>query len=218
MVLRRKGRKMPRRKQRAALRRQTKLVNRAVNPIPERYICKMKYSDTFQITAAGGSLYRFNLNSIYDPNRTGTGHQPYGRDQLATLYNRYRVFKCAYAITFFNSTNTLRLAAVPANIELGLGTVSEAVENPLAKWGTQTAGGSVKVVSGTVYLPSLVGRTKGQYLADDRYQAQMAESPAEAAILNVIAQAITDVGVTVDCTISLTYHVECFDRNSLAQS
>jgi len=217
MVFRRKGRKMPRRKQRAA-RRPTKLVNRAVNPIPERYICKMKYSDTFQVTAAGGSLYRFNLNSIFDPNRTGVGHQPYGRDQLATLYNRYRVFKCAYAITFFNSTNTLRLAAIPSNIEMGLANVSEAVENPLAKWGTQTPGGTVKVVSGTVYLPSLVGRSKGQYLADDRYQAQMAESPVEAAILNIIAQTVTDAAVTIDCTISLTYHVECFDRNSLSQS
>lgn len=217
MVFRRKGRKAPRRKQRAA-RRTTKLVNRAVNPIPERYICKMKYSDTFQITAAGGSIYRFNLNSIFDPNRTGVGHQPYGRDQLATLFNRYRVFKCAYAITFYSSANTLRLAAIPSNVEMGLGSVSEAVENPLAKWGTQTPGGTIKVVSGTVYLPSLVGRSKSQYLADDRYQAQMSESPLEAAVLNIIAQTIADSATTIDCTISLTYHVECFDRNSLAQS
>lgn len=35
--------------------------------------------------------YRFSTNGIYDPNITGTGHQPMGFDQWATYYNHYTV-------------------------------------------------------------------------------------------------------------------------------
>lgn len=74
------------------------VVNSALQPIPQRYITKMKYSEQVSTDAAG--RYMFNLNSIFDPNRTGTltGHQPYGFDTLATLYNRYRVISCGYRI------------------------------------------------------------------------------------------------------------------------
>ena len=71
--------------------RPTVNVNRSLQPFAQRYIAKMKYSEQLKVTGpAGGGLaaYRFNLNSIFDPNRTGFGHQPYGHDQLAGLYNR----------------------------------------------------------------------------------------------------------------------------------
>jgi len=220
-----KSTKQTRRRARAAKRARrgqargvVNVTKSALNPIPQRYICKMKYADTFQITSGGGSLYRFNLNSIFDPNRTGTGHQPYGRDTLASLYNRYRVFKVAYALTWFNSTNAVKAAVCPANNEMGASTVSEIIENPMSKWGIQFPGGSQKTVSGVIDLPSLMGRTKAQYMADDRYQAEQTTSPGELAILNIFAQTLSDVAVTVDCAISLTYHVELFDRIPLGQS
>ena len=42
------------------------VVNGALNPIPQRYITKMKYSE-YLVTDANGQ-FRMNLNSIYDPN------------------------------------------------------------------------------------------------------------------------------------------------------
>lgn len=42
----------------------------------------------------------YSMNSIFDPNRTGTGHQPYGFDQLATFYNRYYVTGSKMTVTF----------------------------------------------------------------------------------------------------------------------
>ena len=47
------------------------LTNRALHPIPQRFITKMKYSEVVTTTATFGQ-YAMNLNSIYDPNRTGT--------------------------------------------------------------------------------------------------------------------------------------------------
>ena len=44
-------------------------------------------------------LYKFRANSIYDPDQTGGGHQPYGRDTLATLYNHYVVDSAVITIS-----------------------------------------------------------------------------------------------------------------------
>jgi len=38
--------------------------------------------------------------SIFDPNYTGVGHQPYGHDEWATRYNQYAVISCVAYITF----------------------------------------------------------------------------------------------------------------------
>lgn len=217
---------MPRRARRFRRKgRKTVNVNRALQPIPQRYICKMKYCDVFTVSTSGLSpvgSYTFNLNSIFDPNRTGVGHQPYSHDTFATLYNRYRVIKASYAI-YGASSNTgyaVNIAALPANEVHTVNTVSEARENPRCRWITQGFGAPQKALKGIVHIPSLVGRTKTQYMADDRYQAQFGASPAELAILNIYGGLIADAAVTNDivCNIEITYTVECFDVKNLAQS
>ena len=190
----------------------------------------MKYceSQSIDIAALGFvGTYRFNLNSIFDPNRTGTGHQPYGHDTLATLYNRYRVIDCSYRVSIFNLTNPttepVQLTALPANEEVSISTGAEGRESPRAKFIVQGATGApIRELKGKVYMPSLVGRTKQQYLADDRYQAQFGASPSELAILNLYTSLMTDgqvaSGRTLQATVELIYHVECFDVKQLAQS
>lgn len=198
-------------------------VNRALQPIPQRFIVKMKYAEAFNITTGVGAIgaYRYNLNSIFDPNATGIGHQPYGHDTFQTLYNRYRVIKCSYLITAQNTTNSANfvVAALPANETVGVATMSEARENPRCKYITQGTGSPILKLKGGVYLPSLVGRNKAQYMADDRYQATFGTSPNEQAILNIYGAPLSEAGdITINCNITLVYHVECFDVKNLAQS
>lgn len=198
------------------------IVNRALHPIPQRFITKMKYSEQF-ITDATTGMYKFNLNSIYDPNLSGTGHQPYGFDTLATLYNRYRVIACGYRIQVNWQTNQsaqpVLVGALPANESLLFSSVSELRENPRAKYISQNYGAESKVLSGKTYIPSLVGRTKAQYMADDRYQATMTTSPNELAILNIITGPNgSDSPGSATLQIVLEYTVEFFDIKHLAQS
>lgn len=64
------------------------------DPFPAVYKAKLRYNSFPQITAqpAGvAGLYKFRANSVFDPDQTGVGHQPYGRDTLASLYNHYVV-------------------------------------------------------------------------------------------------------------------------------
>jgi len=204
--------------------RKTVNVNRALQPIPQRYICKMKYADTFSLTTSGINAmgtFRFNLNSIFDPNRSGGGHQPYGHDTFATLYNRYRVVKANYNIICTSSNQyAVQVAALPGNEEIAPANTTEARENPRCRYVVQGNGSPLKVLRGSVHIPSLVGRTKFQYMADDRYQAQFGASPNELAVLNVFGGLIGDSMVTdtIVCNIEITYTVECFDVKHLAQS
>jgi len=193
-------------------------VNRSLQPIPQRYICKMKYSETFALSGLSPG-YQFNLNSIFDPNRTGIGHQPYGHDTFQTLYNRYRVISCSWNITAYNGGVPIRLVAQPANEVLTANSVSEVCENPRSKWILQPPNSPMKILKGKTYIPSLTGRTKAQYMADDRYQAQFGTSPSELAILNIYHAGLADIGVDNTLgTITLEYTVELCDVKHLTQS
>jgi len=212
--------KMVRRKTYGRRKPTTSVVNRALHPIPQRYITKMKYSEVI----TGGSLFgevHMNLNSIYDPNRSGIGHQPYGFDTLASLYNRYRVISCGYRISCATpaSGNTV-LTAMPSNQPVTTGTASELRENPRCKYVTAAAGGNNIVLTGKSYIPSLVGRSKAQYMADDRYQSEVTGSPNELAILNLQLFGLSsDAPITsTNITVLMEYTVEFFDIKSLAQS
>jgi len=204
-------------------------VNRSLQPFSQRYICKMKFAESFtQVGPGGGGLtqFQFNLNSIFDPNRTGTGMQPYGHDTMQAIYNRYRVISCNYRISGLGTGGTTGdaysiIAALPANEPIALvGGVIEAQTNPRCKYITQAPNSGSKVLSGTVSIASLVGRSKAQYMADDRYQSTFGASPNELAILNVFTGLINGNAETITAKINvvLTFNVECFDLKQLPLS
>lgn len=57
---------------------------------------------------AGGTLacQVFSANSLFDPDRTGVGHQPMGYDQLMVLYKHYCVHSAKINISIYNSDDT----------------------------------------------------------------------------------------------------------------
>lgn len=213
-------RKMIRRKK-WARKSKTVLVNRALNPISQRYIVKMKYSEVVTTDILAGT-YAINLNSVFDPNRTGIGHQPYSFDTMASLYNRYRVISCGYRLhaTPVLGNQPIILTAIPANQVLVTSTASEIRENPRAKYVVQNFGAPAQTLRNKCYIPSLVGRSKAQYMADDRYQALVTANPAEEAILNIgTFNPQTDLALgNTPVQVLLEYTVEFFDIKSLGQS
>lgn len=193
-------------------------IKSALQPIPARQIVKMKYCQNVQTSVATAYNWQFNLNSIFDPDRTGTGHQPYGHDTLATLYNRYRVIACSYVVQAYSSTTGFRYAVVPANESKVFTTVAEMSENPRAQYKVGSPGTSIPKIRGKVYLPALTGRSKSQYMADDRYQAVFGTNPQELAVLNMVALDLAEAGTTINWVVTLEYTVEVFDVNPLGQS
>lgn len=216
--------------------RKTFNVNRSLQPIPQRYICKMKYCESIVPTTAATVCWaRIRLNSLANPIKALSAnfnatypHQPYGHDTLETLYNRYRVFAVTYSITATDSSQNLYIAALPANQDYNMvsNNLDALRENPRCRFVMQNASGNNKVIRGRIMIPSLVGRSRTQYMADDRYQAVFGQDPAEEAILNIL-MCNAGGGITVTSSggnfgprlnIALTYHVECFDVKTLTQS
>jgi len=206
-------------KKRYAKKQKTTLVNRGLKPFASRYITKMKYSEAYTLSALNNYTQIMNLNSVFDPNRTGIGHQPYGYDQLTPLYNRYRVISASYVINAYSGAAPIRFGCLPLNeVPSFINDMSELCENPRAKWKVQMPQGSTSILTGKVYLPSLVGRTKSQYMADDRFQAQTNASPLELAVLFISAQSMGNVNVDTNLTVTIEYLVEFFDTNPIDQS
>jgi len=214
----------PRRKPLARRRRaraQLTTVNRSLQPVANRYICRQKYAATLVTNGVG--QYILNMNSLFDPDRTGIGHQPYGFDVLSTLYNRYRVTGCKWRIQ--NPTgavgSAIILATVPNNdASLAFADTGVMLENPRCKYVIQNPGAPVTSLRGSLSMPTLTGRTKAQYMADDRYQSDVTTSPAELALLYVQTfNSLTGVALGgIGFTITLEFSAEWFDLKHIVQS
>lgn len=76
------------------------LIYRGIG-IPPIFMTKLKYNETVPVSSAFGE-YLFNGNSIYDPNRTSTGHQPMYQDEFAALYRKYAVSASKIQVSFVN--------------------------------------------------------------------------------------------------------------------
>lgn len=61
--------------------------------MPKQRIAKLRYCSNISVISTLGALgsHTFGANDIYDPDITGTGHQPMGHDQWANLFNHYVV-------------------------------------------------------------------------------------------------------------------------------
>lgn len=180
----------------------------------------MPYGEMIERTpAATTDAYTFRLNSTFDPDLTGTGHQPLGRDQFAgVLYNRYRVHSVKLHVSFnsITSAGTPCLFYVYPSNGYNLSVITDALEQPLVK--SKLAGdanyGFPLTINGAWKLWDIWGKTKEQYLSDDTTGAVYSANPTE--LLSV------DIGLgTADRTstvtkwrfaIKLLYVVEWYDR------
>lgn len=201
-------------------RRYTQKVPRNV-PFAPRCLVRFRYSEDLARVLTTGTVddYQYNLNSIYDPNRTGTGHQPMGHDNYAAIYDRYRVYAVSWRITFPPTSDMYHVTVVPTNSATSYSDHSLACETPRAQ--TKSLGwygGTSAVLKGKIYLPALIGSTTTQYKADDRFQANFGTSPTESTILHIVTYNPSSGSITVRPNVQLFFHTELFDPIQLGQS
>lgn len=66
---------------------------------PKERIVKLRYCDRFASDLTTGiATQTYRANSIFDPDSSGTGHQPLGHDQWATFYNHYVVLSAKITV------------------------------------------------------------------------------------------------------------------------
>lgn len=76
-------------------------------PLPASHLTELTYAEGVSINPGSGVLgdYVFNAGGLYDPNTTGTGHQPYGFDQMMTFYNHFVVLKASCRADFVSNVS-----------------------------------------------------------------------------------------------------------------
>uniref|UniRef100_UPI004047FF53 hypothetical protein n=1 Tax=Aliarcobacter sp. TaxID=2321116 RepID=UPI004047FF53 len=196
-------------------------------PLPDRYFTKLRYSElagaTYSQAAGSPATYQFRINSIYDPNYTGTGHQPLGHDELGALYNRYRVYGMRYKITFINRSTSYQAECAlqlrpNVSAHTSMDTVFEAPYSKKCIVGIE-GGSSIKVLKGYASVAKIRGVSKKTVSADDTYQAQVGANPSVEPILTIY---VRNNDATVDLfmafRVELEYFVCFFDRKILNQS
>lgn len=195
------------------------------NPFPSTYTTKMKYADSYTLTNTS-PLQVFNLNGLFDPDQSGLGHQPLGFDQLCpTMYSRYRVSRISWTVIAAppNTSGTCAMIACrPNNASLPAApNVGNWAEKPRTQVRTMAVGGDPMVITGSVNLAELNGKSFAQYISDDNTAGSSSANPTEIQQLGV--QAFDQDGTTLTAfstkiQVILEYTVTFFDPVIPAQS
>jgi len=66
---------------------------------------RMQYFESVAVTGTASQVYTYiySANGVYDPNITGTGHNPMGFDQMMLFYNHYTVMGSKIRVVYQNT-------------------------------------------------------------------------------------------------------------------
>lgn len=223
--------KRPRRARKARQRRRNPGTNiprkRLGGMIPDRTRITLKYAVAPLAISTDSSVlntYLFNLNSVYDPDRTGTGHQPFGFDQMATFYSKYCVVGCKWQVVFANNavgtSQSHYVGCCPLNFSTTpTGGLSEYMEQKRNRYAISDFH-KKPVIVGSVKLPKLLGAVNDTaYIADDLHYAFVSASPTDVCCLHVYSLAVGGQATEiVYASVILWYDVVFMEPRNMGQS
>ena len=110
------------------------------HPFGKKFYTKLRYSESHVIAASSSNnfatSYKYRLNSLFDPNYTGVGHQPRGFDQLSTIYEKYTIVAAKISVCFITNNSVpsvCGLRLVDGN-EVSITDKKVAMENGDSSW------------------------------------------------------------------------------------
>ena len=209
--------------------------NAMANPVPNTRKFSLTYSEQVPCTTITGGLsgtgVNISLNDIFDPNKTGGGHQPYGHDQWTAFYTRYKVTWVELKLEWVTGGSEipagqtgcwklLNPSEYPGGTNITSGLQSfEFKERPRS--GLVRLEESMAPITQKIYLPSIVGATNA---ADGRFGDNFSGPLGSGGPLNQICinlNATNDNGtgsVTSYCYITVVYHGYFYDPRTLLTS
>lgn len=196
---------------------------------PDKLRTRLRYADTFQLST-GVTNWVFRMNSLYDPDLSGSGHSPRYFDQLcgsSGIYSKYRVLGSKAKITFTEFTPsvagtanigpTLVYAETSNNSSLVYGSGTDVMESSGAKYAVlqdKAGGNNVKTLTQTFS----VERDCGVNATDDTVSALYNNSPGNSVFLHFGKIDYGSTSSVVTVFVELEYYAEFYSRNEVAQS
>lgn len=189
--------------------------NGFINP---RCLSTFKYNQTISFTVASAAAGQnvFKLNGMFDPDTTGTGHQPYGFDQMLNIYQRYVVLRTRVIVSFSPSSDRLMVGITAASTVTtsvtDLATFSLAAESPHSQSKALSFGGGPPAVMRASYATNLLlGTTRTQMMADDLFQGTTSTDPTNLTVLTVYWYNAAGGSITSSVNVCLWYEAMLFD-------
>lgn len=195
-------------------------IVRLPTAFPPKMITKMRYADTTRLDPVVGvpASYIFSANNIWDPNVSGVGHQPYGRDEFAMLYTYYRVLKSRIIATFIPSVSGAAGASV-CGVSLQPDTTTVSSFDTIR----ETKSAHYKVCAGDSNRVTVTNgfNSKKMFASNmGSLNALMSSAPGEQAYFHVFVTNALFSGdlAPVDIVITIEYTVLMWELKTLPQS
>ncbi len=166
--------------------------------VPDKFRTTLTYVDQFVLNSTTTSTdnYVFRANSLFDPNYTGSGHQPLGYDQWTTFYNNWVVTKCSVKLTMTPpnlSTGTPQInnqlvAIVPRrNDPTAISDVMTALEQPYTRWAMVVGYAKPPTLSMTIDCPKFFGVSRNVYSSSIEYSGAIGGNPTQTLYIVICA-------------------------------
>lgn len=185
--------------------------------------------DTSSAVQASLGTYVFSANGCYDPNNTGTGHQPRGFDQLMTLYDHYTVLSSKITVRFTNASASSRpfcaIAVRDGNVHMAdfdaVGEYGDVVisAKPLYRQTTNDEAGLGESVLLTkkCNIAKFLGRKDA--MSDPELKGSASGNPSEQVFYHVIVSDVnSSSAASVNCTVFIEYNVIMHEPKQPASS
>lgn len=179
---------------------------------PSSLVTTLRYADVYTLTSTTQAVAKqvFRMNSLFDPDFTGTGHQPYYFDQIAAIYGGYCVLGAKLKAIFSPITDAIATAQPSGPMCIGIlgepnGTTSSTLSTLLETSGAVSTllggpnGGSNVKTLYTTYSP---GKNLALGDEDDTVQATVSANPSQVWFATVF-MAETGLGTPTSCNVKV---------------
>lgn len=189
----------------------------SASSFPERARTTLKYVSYLRVNPGvlTGTDTVFSLNGVFDPEVSGTGHQPREYDVWAALYGKYRVMRVLVrGEVRQRASHGIEVSLIPTNSATAMTSTQIPQELPRAVHCGTTGSNQPVVHFRQVFKPNeILGMTMRQYLDNEDTAAAVGSNPGEQPYLHLWAQQL-DSATVLDCEyyLELEYDVEWYDR------
>lgn len=208
---------------------QTLLTTVPLFPVRKYVKGQLYYEPYVNLNASLGSMavYNISANDLYDPNRTGTGHQPIGFDQMMSMYEQFCVVRSHIKVTFINAGDDAARVSIILSPDTQVPpSITAAMENGLLTTsvicgsGTSAGNERIKTLQLTCDVPKYFGKPYSAIIADPLQSGNISSSPAEQVYFQVLVwdPFTTAVDATVALDITVSYDTLYWEPKKLSSS
>ena len=190
---------------------------------PVNQVVKLAYEDLITLSpGTARSQYTFRGNSLFDPDYTGTGHQPRYFDQYAEVYSKYKVLSSSIVVELINGGGAAGVifCVIPNTDILTFTSWPLVAEMPMAKTSpiVPVASRYPFRLNHSTTTERVCGLRPGQ-VNDEDWSATTGANPLQVWYWNVCIESVdTTTNLAVSFRVSLIFDAVLYERLESALS